>query len=145
MSFRRRIFHDTITAAVFFLVTFALLLTAQASAGAGSRASGAAEGTSSATLMLITSIVGYGAWCLLAVAMWLGQQRQWRWTRWFRVGRRQANIAGALGAITGLLGQAEAGELRPYVLLIAIVQWLQMSSMPGKGERASDAEAGAPT
>lgn len=57
-----------------------------------------------ASLIILVSVIGL--WILDRLA-----GTRWRWTRWLRVGRRQASISAALGIVVGVLPAAFSGEL----------------------------------
>ena len=57
-----------------------------------------------ASLIIVAAVVGL--WVLDRLA-----GTRWRWTRWLRVGKRQASISAALGICIGIVPAAFSGDL----------------------------------
>lgn len=81
----------------------------------------------------LVPVVVLAVYGLIAVASALGRTR-WAWTAWLRVGRVQAHLAGAAGALAAVVPGATAGTLRPSMLLASVASWLIARNMPGGGE-----------
>lgn len=83
--------------------------------------------------VVITSGVVLAAYGLIALIQAIGRTR-WKWTAWLRVGRVQAHIAGAAGALSVIAPAASSSTLRPGAALVALSSWILARNMPGGGE-----------
>ena len=86
-----------------------------------------------ASLIIVGAVVGL--WCLDQLA-----GTRWRWTRWLRVGKRQASISAALGVLVGIVPAAFSGELTSRAGWEAAVAVFLAFKVPG-GMEARPAEA----
>lgn len=127
-----------------FVATFAVLAAASADTGGppDPTDAGALWSGRLASLIILVSVIGL--WILDRLA-----GTRWRWTRWLRVGKRQASISAALGIVVGVLPAAFSGELTSRAGWEAATAVFLAFKVPGgmeaRPEREASGEVEAPT
>ena len=88
------------------VLTLALIAVAHADEGGPPDPTDAGELWSGRLALLVILVGVIGFWILDRLA-----GTRWRWTRWLRVGKRQASISAGLGILIGIVPAAFSGEL----------------------------------